>query len=434
MPQRVRIFVLAIVASAGAASALLVHAQSHAPLRWGVALACMVGWGLVSQALAEKIARAAVGSIASIPYLAAIFLVPRVEVVIAISVAEVLVGVIRRKQSLKVIFNAGQIAFAAAITALCYVRLGGDSLLRDESTSFFAYTVASIAFFAANTLCVSGVIAVNDRRSLLPVWYANTRAAGLNNLLSLPLPYLFAQLFVSRGILGALLLVVPLIAVRHVFRTAWQLERATQDLLQLMVKAIEARDPYTSGHSQRVQEYAVQIGRAIGLSARSSERLSRAALLHDVGKIHESYAPILRKPDKLTPAEWALMKTHPVKSAELVATVSHLRDIVPSIRHHHENWNGSGYPDGLRGAEIPLYARIITIADTIDAMTTDRPYRRALTIDSVHEEIKTMAGAQFDPEICDAILLPSHFEKLSACIRAQSVGEPQPRDTILRAG
>ena len=420
MQRRVRIFVLLTFALAGGASLVLARAQTAAPGGWFGALLCMVGWGLVSQVLAEKIGHAAVGSIASIPYLAAVFLVPRVEVVAGIAIAEVIVGVIRRPQPLKVVFNVSQLALAAAITALTFTLLGGRSPLSGSPIHFFSYGVAAIAFFVANTLCVSGVIAISERRALLPVWYANTKGSALNNLLSLPLPYLFAQLFVSRGVLGAFLLVVPLIAVRHVFRTAWQLETATQDLLQLMVKAIEARDPYTSGHSQRVQEYALIIGRAIGLSTRALDRLGRAALLHDVGKIHEVYAPILRKPDKLTPAERALMQTHPVKSAELVSAVSHLKDVVASIRHHHENWDGSGYPDGLRGEEIPLFARIIALADTVDAMTTDRSYRKALTTEAVREELTAKQGRQFDPALCAAILHKPQFERLAQLINSNA--------------
>jgi HD-GYP domain-containing protein (c-di-GMP phosphodiesterase class II) len=131
-----------------------------------------------------------------------------------------------------------------------------------------------------------------------------------------------------------------------------------------------------------------------------------------VGKIHEIYAPILRKPDRLTAEEWAVMKTHPVKSAELVATVSQLGDLVEPIRHHHENWDGTGYPNGLAGEAIPLWARIITIADTIDAMTTDRPYRLALDMNQVRAEIMLMSGRQFDPALCSVVLASDIFDTL----------------------
>jgi HD-GYP domain-containing protein (c-di-GMP phosphodiesterase class II) len=133
-----------------------------------------------------------------------------------------------------------------------------------------------------------------------------------------------------------------------------------------------------------------------------------------VGKIHEIYAPILRKPDKLTADEWAVMQTHPIKSAELVSTVSQLRDLVQAVRHHHENWDGSGYPDGLAGDQIPLGSRVVLIADTIDAMTTDRPYRKALGEMQVRAELAKYRGRQFDPKICDELLASPMFGLLFA--------------------
>jgi HD-GYP domain-containing protein (c-di-GMP phosphodiesterase class II) len=187
-----------------------------------------------------------------------------------------------------------------------------------------------------------------------------------------------------------------------------------QELLELMVKAIEARDPYTSGHSRRVAHFSRIIARALALSSKQIERVATSALLHDVGKIHEVFAPILRKPGKLTTDEWAIMQTHPVKSAELVATVSHLRDLVSAVRHHHENWDGSGYPDGLAGYQIPLESRIIMFADTIDAMTSDRPYRAALGESDVRSELVRMKGRQFDPEICELLLASTLFPLLFA--------------------
>jgi HD-GYP domain-containing protein (c-di-GMP phosphodiesterase class II) len=161
-----------------------------------------------------------------------------------------------------------------------------------------------------------------------------------------------------------------------------------------------------------VADAAVIIARGVGLSAAQVERVRIAALLHDIGKIDEIYAPILRKEGKLTAEEWAIMKTHPVKSAELVATLSDLRDVVGPVRHHHEHWDGRGYPDGLRGEQIPLAARIITFADTMDALTTDRPYRRALGEPEVRSEFAKNCGTQFDPTICGHILSPSVWAQL----------------------
>lgn len=393
------------------------------PARGGLAVACMVGWGLIAQLLAHSIGGDSTESIASMPYLAGAFLVPRWELPAAILAAEAIVSVARRRGAIRGIFNVSQTVLGFCLAILVYRGLGGASLLSTAPFRPAAFCAGVVTAFATNTLAVSGALAITERKSLLAVWRAATRGSLFYDVLAAPLPYFFAQLFIAKGVFGALLLAIPLLAVRQIFRTAWRLEQATQDLLQLMVKAIEARDPYTSGHSQRVQSYSVIIGKAIGLSSRESERLAKAALLHDVGKIHEMYAPILRKPDKLTEAEWAIMRTHPIKSAELVGTVSHLRDVVPAVRHHHENWDGSGYPAGLNGEEIPLYSRIIAIADTVDAMTTTRPYRAARTLDQVRAELVAMAGQQFDPNICLALLNGPCFAKLSASVSANAASE-----------
>jgi putative nucleotidyltransferase with HDIG domain len=185
-----------------------------------------------------------------------------------------------------------------------------------------------------------------------------------------------------------------------------------EELLQLMIKSIEARDPYTSGHSRRVQRYSMLIARGLGLSQREVDLVGKAALLHDLGKIHEKYAPILRKADKLTADEWSTMQEHPVDGANLVATMSGLKEIIPAVRHHHENWDGSGYPDGLLGDRIPLAARIIAFADTIDAMTSERPYRQPLTEKQVRAEIIRCRGRQFDPEITDRLVGSNVWQSL----------------------
>jgi putative nucleotidyltransferase with HDIG domain len=265
------------------------------------------------------------------------------------------------------------------------------------------------AFFAINSLVFAGVIAISENGQLLQIWRRNIRSSIQYDLLSAPVVYLFAWVYVSSGAMGTIALCIPVIGVRQLYKTNSQLEQVNQELLELMVKAIEARDPYTSGHSRRVAHYSSLIARAVGLSSPQVERVRIAALLHDVGKIHEIYAPLLRKPEKLTPAEWSVMQGHPIKSAELVMTVSHLADIVAPVRHHHENWDGSGYPDGLSGEQIPLASRIVLFADTIDAMTTDRPYRRALGEAQVRAEFIKHRGRQFDPNICDRLLASPMF-------------------------
>jgi len=170
--------------------------------------------------------------------------------------------------------------------------------------------------------------------------------------------------------------------------------------IRMLAAAIDAKDPYTRGHSERVKDYAMVIAKQMGFNAAELERLEIAALLHDVGKIGIEDR-ILRKPTNLTPEEFEIMKTHPDKGASILSQIAQLSDIIPGMRAHHENWDGTGYPRGLKGEEIPLLARVITVADTFDAMTTDRPYQKAFTLEFALNRIRSMTGAKYDLKVVD---------------------------------
>jgi uncharacterized domain HDIG len=264
--------------------------------------------------------------------------------------------------------------------------------------------LAFVTAHLANNVIVTAVIAVSSGRSMRSVLQDNHRATLGLDFLAVPLIFVFAWVYAAFGGIAAATLWVPILGLRQVQRTNLELEQTNEELLELMVKSIEARDPYTSGHSRRVQQFSITIARAIGLTESQIEQVGHAALLHDVGKIYEKYAGVLSKQDKLTPEEWAIIQEHPVDGANLVATMTRLRDLVPAVRHHHENWDGTGYPDGIAGETIPQASRIIRFADTIDAMTTDRPYRRPLTEGQVRAEVVRCRGTQFDPEIADRLL------------------------------
>jgi putative nucleotidyltransferase with HDIG domain len=163
-----------------------------------------------------------------------------------------------------------------------------------------------------------------------------------------------------------------------------------------LVSAIDAKSKWTKGHSLRVADYAVKLGARVGLKKDTIEKLQLAAILHDIGKIG-TYEAILDKPGNLTSEEVELIHKHPSQGAEILMPMKSLRDIIPIMKHHHERYDGSGYPDGLAGDDIPLEARILAVADVYDAITADRPYRNALTREATIEEMKSGAGTQFDP-------------------------------------
>lgn len=171
-----------------------------------------------------------------------------------------------------------------------------------------------------------------------------------------------------------------------------------------LAETIEKRDPYTGGHTKRVMEYTLAVGRAMGLSHKEMTDLRLASILHDIGKIGISDR-ILLKNGRLTFEEYNAIIMHPVYGAEILNHIRQLKDIVPGVRSHHEEFDGSGYPEGLKGEMIPLIARIIAVADTFDAMTTDRPYRKGLSAQEAIEELRMKAGSQFDPDVVHAFVM-----------------------------
>lgn len=202
-----------------------------------------------------------------------------------------------------------------------------------------------------------------------------------------------------------------LLAYARDLRQAYVQERARRQELQeaylatvrVLAAAIETRDAYTGGHVERVAAYSVAIGRELGWDAERLYRLELGALLHDVGKIGIA-DDILRKPDRLTDEEWVIMRQHPEVGARMLQHVPFLRHSLGCVLYHHERFDGRGYPTGLAGAAIPLEARVVAVADAFDAMTSTRPYRRALPLAVALAEIERCRGTQFDPEVADAFL------------------------------
>jgi len=175
------------------------------------------------------------------------------------------------------------------------------------------------------------------------------------------------------------------------------------NIIKTMVTSLEAKDKYTEGHSRRVADNALRIADYMGLPQKLQEEIHLAGLLHDIGKIgiHEN---ILNKPSKLTNSEFSIIKEHPLISEKIVAPIPQFKRVPRMIRHHHEFYDGSGYPDRLKGEEIPLGARILVVVDAYDAMTSDRPYRKALSKDQAVQILKRNSGIQFDPKLVEVYL------------------------------
>jgi putative nucleotidyltransferase with HDIG domain len=197
-----------------------------------------------------------------------------------------------------------------------------------------------------------------------------------------------------------------------------RLEESALEAVESLNAAVDAKDPYTAGHSQRVQRIALAVGAELGLAPAALDALRFAGLFHDIGKLRVPDA-ILTKPDTLTPDEYELIKRHPEDGAAIVGKLGRLREAVPLIRHHHERWDGQGYPDGLAGEAIPLEAAVVGLADAWDAMTSDRPYSRARSVEEAAAEIRDGRGTQFAPAVVEAF-----FTALRRDPRAFSADEP----------
>ena len=208
-----------------------------------------------------------------------------------------------------------------------------------------AVVLSAIAYAAASSIAVSFVVSLSEDVSFTAAWGRLFGGSALDrNVFVTPVPALLAYMYVRWELGGVIAPGSAVPIVRHVYVQNVRLQQASRELLEFMVKQIEARDPYTSGHSQRVSQYARLLAKEAGAGARQVEQIATAALLHDVGKVYQEYASPLHKEGRLTPDEKALLQTHPVKSAELVNTISSLRgQIERAVRHHHENFDGTGY-------------------------------------------------------------------------------------------
>lgn len=429
----IRSYVGAVVVTAVAASSAAWFVRGEYPGGWG--LAVLVTAGFLLNISATKLRGGdAVGSLAFVIHISAGILFGAFWGGIVVAVTTILSQIHSRRPAIRAAFNIAQHIIALVVSVTVYRQLGGgvppDFLksigqlsVREIVPGALAFFAGAFMYFMTNSLLVSGAVAISESRSIWQVWRTNTLwVLGYDiwaSTLSLFVAWLYLRFDGPDGIqrLGFLALFAPIIGAKHVYSKLNTLQKLYDELdgaydklelnlreqLEMMVKSIEARDPYTSGHSRRVAALSKSIATDLGLDAKLVDEIENAALLHDVGKIHAEFAPLLSKEGRLTEEEWEVMKSHSAKSAELVALFSRFQgNVVDSVRWHHERWDGKGYPDGLAEDAIPLGARIIMISDTIDAMSTDRPYRKALSFEKVTSELVKYRGIQFDPELVDA--------------------------------
>lgn len=388
-------------------------------------LAAFIFLGFVAQALAVEstvvAGKPVRSSISFLPLLACAVVFPPAVVVAAALIVNLLDDVLAQEKLLhRAVFNASQVGISYGLGSMAFhgiAGLAGTSLSNDLgiAEAFLPFYGLAVVFFGSNLLLISGYVAIRQEQSLVAVLQETMSRGGGNlfyDLLASPVALLAAFLYANYDIGGLLAVVLPLLLIRYSYLSAIQLQQANRDLLRVLIKAIETRDPYTSGHSLRVSTLARLIAVDHGLRASLVNRVETAALLHDIGKIDALYAEIISKPSSLTEEERNVIQTHATKGADLLQSLTSLdKEIIIGVRHHHEQFDGTGYPSGLKGASIPIAARIIMICDAVDAMLSDRPYRDALPLSAVRNELQRCAGSQFDPSLVNTILQSGTLER-----------------------
>ncbi len=413
MRRSLLLFVLAVAVAAAAVGVLVFGSYGYPVVpydlrSWGGLFLLMgVTVGAEVAAIRFLIGRASL-SIALIPIVATVPLFGPAVAVAATAISE---GVAHflfvKRERMKSVFNTGQFTLAIAVGSLVYTALNGpvSSTQFQLGPTIVPFVGLVMVYFVTNTGLVATVVALDTQKGIGEVWREVAPVALANDLASSSLALLVVFAFAGLGISGLLVVLLPLIFVHHSYAIYLRLQKQNKEILELLVKTIEAKDPYTSGHSLRVARLSREIAEALGLNARKIEEVETAALLHDIGKIDIAYSALVTSPAELSHAEREVIQSHPERGARLLASISSLGDaVLDAVRHHHEYYGGGGYPDRLRVTEIPLAARIIMVADTVDAMLSDRPYRTALTVGAVRAELRRFSGRQFDPGVVDTFL------------------------------
>jgi putative nucleotidyltransferase with HDIG domain len=272
----------------------------------------------------------------------------------------------------------------------------------DTGSDFLATLAGAAVMFSLNLILASTLASLRTGRSLGSSLLADFPVSSGNFAALAPLAWLMARTYSTLGWWTTVLFAVPMYMTRMANQASLEMREMFTQTIQSLANAVDKRDPFTANHSHRVMQIASDIGRVLKCTSKDMEALEWGGLLHDIGKIGVR-DEILLKQDKLTKDERTKMNAHPVLGAEIISPVRRLAPELPIIRHHHEWYNGSGYPDRLLGDEIPRLARILHVADAFEAMTAARPYRMTpLTGEQAMSELRKFAGIQFDPVMVDA--------------------------------
>jgi putative nucleotidyltransferase with HDIG domain len=367
---------------------------------------------------------------------------------VTIAIDSFVVSLRRRNSMRQLLFNTTSPAIAlwsgAQVSSLLSHQSAAPDVQAPDATMILALASLATVYFLLNSGLLATAVALSKRISLIRVWREYFAIISLNYFAAASAAFFLTVLVRYLG-LPAVAAVLPLIVVCHVaMRSSLgrveDAERHVARVNQLYLStvsalstAIEAKDGVTSDHIHRVQAYAMGLARALDVTEPATlHAIEAAALLHDTGKLGIP-EHILNKPGKLTPAEFETMKSHVALGADILSAIDFPYPVVPIVRAHHENWDGTGYPKGLRGQDIPIGARILSVVDCFDALVSDRPYRPAMSAAAAVEIIRERRGSMYDPLVVDAFLrvyqdipIPTPKPQVQAAIRSFRQGVTQP--------
>ena len=304
----------------------------------------------------------------------------------------------------KHLFNAGQYFISMGIASSIFEATYNRDVAKFFSIANIGVVVLSafVCFFL-NTLLTAGAISISENKNFINIWIYNFAWIIPFHIFLAAMSIAISFIYRLYGPFTIIFTSLPLIIAQYTYLLRIKERKALLNSIMQIVKIIDAKDSYTAGHSVRVAEYAEKIARKLRLNEYDVDVLINLANLHDIGKVQIDLS-ILNKPGKFDDASWVEMKKHPKVGYEIVKEIVFLKDVAEAILYHHERVDGKGYPSGIKGAEIPLFAKILTVADTYDAMTTSRPYRPALTKKGAIKELRVSAGTQFDKKIIKAMI------------------------------
>lgn len=303
----------------------------------------------------------------------------------------------------KTLSNGANILLSTGMAGECYRLLGGVSGKIDLNNLFVPLMASIFVYVIINETIISCFMASLSGEPFTSTWLSDISWALKNCIFLAPLGILMAFAYIKYGLLGIFLFLGPLLLARYSYKLYVDMRRIYIETVESLSQAIEAKDSYTQGHSMRVSEYACALAGKMGLPSKRIENLKMAAILHDIGKIGIE-ENILNKPGKLTAEEYEKIKQHPVIGMKIIQGIDFLKEASNIIYSHHERNDGKGYPDGIKNQEINLEACILSVADVFDALTSERPYRGAMTVQEALDIIEQEKGKQFDSKIAEAFI------------------------------